>query len=119
MARVLIVDDARFMRRVVADVLTAAGHEVAGEADDGTKVLDSFRELRPDVVTLDITMPGKDGLEVLRELLGQEPEARIVMCTAVGQEPKVMEAMRIGARDYVVKPFRAERLAEAIDAALA
>lgn len=119
MARVLIVDDARFMRRVVAEVLSAAGHEVAGEADDGNQVLDRFRELQPDVVTLDITMPGKDGIDVLRELLDEHPDARIVMCTAVGQEPKVIEAMRIGARDYVVKPFRAERLTEAIEAALA
>lgn len=119
MARVLIVDDARFMRRVVADVLRGAGHEVAGEADDGTQVLERFRELQPDVVTLDVTMPGRDGIEVLRELLAEHPEARIVMCTAVGQEPKVIEAMRIGARDYVVKPFRPERLAAAVEAALA
>lgn len=119
MARVLIVDDARFMRRVVADVVSAAGHEVAGEAHDGTLVLERYRELRPDVVTLDVTMPGKDGLTVLRELLEEHPDARVVMCTAVGQEPKVMEAMRIGAREYVLKPFRAERLEQAIAVALA
>jgi len=119
MARILIVDDALFMRRVVADVVVAAGHVVAGEAHDGTQVLDRFNELRPDVVTLDITMPGKDGIQVLRELLDEHPDARIVMCSAVGQEPKVIEAMRLGARDYVVKPFRAERLTEAIESALA
>lgn len=118
MARVLIVDDARFMRRVVADVLVAAGHEIAGEATDGSEVLEQFDALRPDVVTLDITMPDRDGLDVLRELMERHPDARIVMCSAVGQEPKVIEAMRLGARDYVVKPFRAERLAEAVAAAL-
>lgn len=119
MARVLIVDDARFMRRVVADVLIAAGHEIAGEAADGTEVLAQFEALHPDVVTLDITMPDRDGLDVLRELMKRHPDARIVMCSAVGQEPKVIEAMRLGARDYVVKPFRADRLAEAVTAALA
>lgn len=119
MASVLVVDDAQLIRRMLQDTLQTAGHEVVGEAVDGEEAVRLFRELRPDLVTLDVTMPGKDGLQVLREIMQFDPQARIVMCTAVGQEPKVIEALDAGAREYVVKPFTRERVLQAIDSALA
>jgi two-component system chemotaxis response regulator CheY len=119
MARVLVVDDAAFMRKMLSDVLAKAGHEVIGEGANGNDAVSQYQELRPDIMTLDITMPEKDGLTALREILSVEPAARIVMCSALGQESKVLEAIRSGAKDFVVKPFQAERVAYAIHKALA
>ncbi len=118
MARVLVVDDAAFMRKVLTDALVAGGHEVVGEAADGNAALAAFQELRPELTTLDITMPDKDGLATLRELLAAAPHARVVICSALGQEAKVIEAIKLGARDFVVKPFDAERLLGAVEKAL-
>jgi two-component system, chemotaxis family, chemotaxis protein CheY len=118
MARVLVVDDAVFMRRLVSDALAKGGHEVIGEAANGTEAVQRYQELRPEVTTLDITMPEKDGVSALREILYLDPAARVVMCSALGQESKVLEAIRCGARDFVVKPFEAERLQAAVDKAL-
>jgi two-component system, chemotaxis family, chemotaxis protein CheY len=114
MARVLVVDDAAFMRKVLSDTLSKGGHEIVGEASNGTEAIDRFRELRPELTTLDITMPGKDGLTALREILSFDPSARIVMCSALGQESKVLEAIRAGATDFVVKPFQPERVLDAV-----
>jgi two-component system chemotaxis response regulator CheY len=119
MARVLVVDDAAFMRKMLSDVLAKAGHEVVGEGANGNDAVERFQELRPDIMTLDITMPEKDGLAALREILAAEPAARIVMCSALGQETKVLEAIKAGAKDFVVKPFQPNRVVEAIDKALA
>jgi len=119
MARVLVVDDAVFMRRMVADALTKGGHEVIGEAANGSEALQQYQELRPEVTTLDITMPEKDGVTTLREIMFFDPAARVVMCSALGQESKVLEAIRAGAKDFVVKPFEAERLQTAVEKALA
>jgi two-component system, chemotaxis family, chemotaxis protein CheY len=119
MARVLVVDDAAFMRKMLADMLIEGGHEVVGEAASGSEAVDRFAELQPDVMTLDITMPEKDGLTVLREVVGQHPSARVVMCSALGQESKVLEAIKAGARDFVVKPFQADRVLSAVGKALA
>lgn len=119
MARVLVVDDAAFMRKVLTDALTAAGHEVVGEAGDGNEAVERFRELKPDLATLDITMPEKDGLTALKEILSLDPGARVVMCSALGQESKVLEAIKSGAKDFVVKPFQAERVLQAVQSALA
>ena len=118
MARVLVVDDAAFMRKLVSDTLVKAGHEVVGEAANGFEAIDSYRTLKPDLATLDITMPEKDGLAALREIIDLDPDARIVMCSALGQESKVLEALKLGARDFVVKPFQAGRVADAIAKAL-
>jgi len=118
MARVLVVDDAVFMRRMVADALTKGGHEVIGEAANGTEAVQQYQELRPEVTTLDITMPEKDGVTTLREIMFFDPAARVVMCSALGQESKVLEAIRAGAKDFVVKPFEAERLQTAVEKAL-
>ena len=119
MARVLVVDDAAFMRKVLTDALAQGGHEVVGEAGNGNEAVARYEELRPDVITLDITMPEKDGLQALREILVSDPAARIVMCSALGQESKVLESIKSGAKDFVVKPFQPERVLQAVDRALA
>jgi two-component system chemotaxis response regulator CheY len=118
MARVLIVDDAAFMRKMLSDVLAKAGHEVVGEGANGEEAVAQYQSLRPDIMTLDITMPEKDGLAALREILTIEPGAKIVMCSALGQESKVLEAIKSGAKDFVVKPFQADRVLDAIGKAL-
>jgi two-component system chemotaxis response regulator CheY len=119
MARVLVVDDAAFMRKMVSDALSKAGHEVIGEACNGAEAVESFRALKPELTTLDITMPEKDGLQALGEIMTLDPSARVIMCSALGQESKVLESIKLGARDFVVKPFKPERVLEAVGKALA
>jgi two-component system, chemotaxis family, chemotaxis protein CheY len=119
MARVLVVDDAAFMRKMVSDALAKGGHEVVGEAADGQEAIERFQELSPDLLTLDITMPEKDGLQALKEIVALDPGARVVMCSALGQESKVLEAIKSGAKDFVVKPFQPDRVLEAVSKALA
>src|SRR3954466_2249255 len=110
MARVLVVDDAAFMRKMVSDALAKGGHEVVGEAGNGVEALSQYQALKPDLVTLDITMPEKDGLAALGEIVAADPSARVVMCSALGQESKVLEAIKLGAKDFVVKPFQPARV---------
>ena len=119
MARVLIVDDAAFMRKVLSDALSSGGHEVVGEAANGIEAVQRFQELRPEVTTLDITMPEKDGLAALADIMAADPSAKVVMCSALGQESKVLEAIKLGAKDFVVKPFQSARVIEAVGKALA
>jgi two-component system chemotaxis response regulator CheY len=119
MARVLVVDDAAFMRKMVTDALTGGGHEIVGEAGNGDEAIARYQELRPEVMTLDITMPEKDGLSALKEIIALDPGAKVVMCSALGQESKVLESIKLGAKDFVVKPFQADRVLSAIDKALA
>jgi two-component system chemotaxis response regulator CheY len=119
MARVLVVDDAAFMRKMLSDVLGKAGHDVVGEAANGAEAVAQFQALRPDIMTLDITMPEKDGLAALKEIIAVEPSAKVIMCSALGQESKVLEAIKAGAKDFVVKPFQPPRVLEAIEKALA
>ena len=119
MARILVVDDAAFMRKMVSDALTKGGHEVVGEAGNGTEAVTRFQELKPELTTLDITMPEKDGLTALREIIAIDPSARVIMCSALGQESKVLESIKAGARDFVVKPFQPDRVIEAVGKALA
>jgi two-component system, chemotaxis family, chemotaxis protein CheY len=119
MARVLVVDDAAFMRKMVSDALATGGHEVVGEAGNGVEAIARFQELKPDLMTLDITMPEKDGLTALAEIVAADPSARVVMCSALGQESKVLEAIKLGAKDFVVKPFQPARVIEAVGKALA
>ena len=119
MARILVVDDAAFMRKMVSDALTKGGHEVVGEAGNGTEAVTRFQELKPELTTLDITMPEKDGLAALKEIIELDPGARVIMCSALGQESKVLEAVKSGAKDFVVKPFQADRVIDAVGKALA
>jgi two-component system chemotaxis response regulator CheY len=119
MARVLVVDDAAFMRKMVSDALVKGGHEVIGEAGNGVEAVEQFQALRPDLMTLDITMPEKDGLAALADIMAADPTAKVVMCSALGQESKVLEAIKLGAKDFVVKPFQPDRVIEAVGKALA
>src|SRR4051794_30997858 len=119
MARVLVVDDAVFMRKLVSDALAGGGHEVIGEASNGQEAVERYQELRPEVVTLDITMPCKDGLAALKEIVALDPSARVVMCSALGQESKVLESIKAGAKDFIVKPFQPDRVLGAIEKATA
>src|ERR1700753_2541403 len=118
MARVLVVDDAAFMRKLLSDALVSGGHEVVGEAGNGAEAVGRFQELPSELTTLDITMPEKDGLAALAEIMAINPSARVVMCSALGQEGKVLEAVKLGAKDFVVKPFQPPRVLEDVDKAL-
>ncbi|HEY8485044.1 MAG TPA: response regulator [Longimicrobiales bacterium] len=119
MARtVLICDDAIFMRSMLADVLKQAGFEVAGEAETGAEAVQRYRELRPDLVTMDIVMPDMDGIEAVRQIIKEFPDAKILMCSAMGQQALVVEAIQAGARDFVVKPFQPSRVLEAVQRVL-
>ena len=118
MARVLVADDAAFMRKMVSDALSKGGHEVVGEAGNGLEAIAQFQALKPDLMTLDITMPEKDGLAALKEIIAVDPGAKVVMCSALGQESKVLESIKLGAKDFVVKPFQADRVLSAIEKAL-
>jgi two-component system chemotaxis response regulator CheY len=118
MARILVVDDAMFIRHIIGDLLTQHGHEVVGEASNGIEAVAQYRELRPDVTTLDITMPELDGISALREILAEDPAAKVIMCSALKEKPKVLEALQAGARDYILKPVRPERVLEAVEKVL-
>jgi two-component system chemotaxis response regulator CheY len=119
MARILVVDDAAFMRKKVSDALIKGGHEVVGEAGNGQEAIDRFQELKPELTTLDITMPEKDCLTALREIIELDPNARVIMCWALGQLSTVLESITSGARHFVVKPFQADRVLEGVGMALA
>ncbi|MFQ5515110.1 MAG: response regulator [Myxococcota bacterium] len=116
--RVVIADDAAFMREMLREILSDGGYEIVGEAGEGESLLRSFDELHPDVVTLDIVMPGKSGLEVLRELRARDPGVCVVMCSALGQESLVMQALEEGAREYIIKPFKPDQVLGTIAKAL-
>lgn len=118
MPNVLVVDDAAFMRMMIKDILTKNGLTVAGEAENGAVAVEKYRELKPDLVTMDITMPEKDGIAALKDILAIDKKARIVMCSAMGQQAMVIEAIQAGARDFIVKPFKPERVIDAINKTL-
>ncbi|MBL4938018.1 response regulator [Clostridium sp. YIM B02515] len=114
MSKVLIVDDAAFMRMMIKDILEKNGFEVVGEANNGIKAVEIYKKEKPDVVTMDITMPDMDGIEAVKEIRSFDPGAKIIMCSAMGQQTMVMDAIRAGARDFIVKPFQPDRVLEAI-----
>jgi two-component system chemotaxis response regulator CheY len=116
---VLICDDAAFMRSLLSDILTDAGFQVVGEAQNGAEAVDKFRQLRPDLVTMDILMPDMGGIDAVREIVKLEPRAKVLMCSAMGQHSLVLEAIRAGATDFVVKPFQPSRVLEAVQRVLA
>ena len=117
--RVLIADDAAFMREMLRDILTDQDFEVCAEVADGNEAVTAYAEHSPDLVTLNIVMPRKSGLEALREIMQSDPGACIVMCSALGQEALVMEALEAGARDFVVKPFKPDHVIDVVEKALA
>ncbi len=116
--KVLIVDDAAFMRMMLKDILGKNGFEIIGEAENGKVGVDKFRELKPDLVTMDITMPELDGISAVKMIKQVDKNARIVMCSAMGQQAMVIDAIQAGARDFIVKPFQPERVIEAVQKAL-
>ena len=114
MASVLIVDDAAFMRMMIKDILSKNGFEIAGEAANGAEAVEKFKELSPDLVTMDITMPEMDGIQALKEIKQVDGGAKVIMCSAMGQQAMVIDAIQSGAKDFIVKPFQADRVLEAI-----
>lgn len=112
--RVLIVDDAAFMRMMIKDILEKNGFDVVGEANNGLKAVELYKAEKPDVVTMDITMPDMDGIEAVKAIREMDPAAKIIMCSAMGQQTMVMDAIKAGAKDFIVKPFQADRVLEAI-----
>ncbi len=118
MAKILIVDDAAFMRMMVKDILVKGGHEVVGEGENGVKAVEKYKELSPELVLMDITMPELDGIGAVRQIKAFDPNAKIIMCSAMGQQAMVLEAIQAGARDFIVKPFQQERIIEAVDKCL-
>lgn len=116
--RILIVDDAMFMRTAVRKILGEAGYEIVGEAENGELAVKKYGELKPDAVIMDITMPVMDGIAAAKSILSSDPKARIVMCTALGQQNLVLEALKAGAKDYIIKPFLPARVVEGMNKAL-
>jgi two-component system chemotaxis response regulator CheY len=114
MTRVLIVDDAAFMRMMIKDILEKNGYEVVAEANNGIKAVEMYKKEKPDIVTMDITMPDMDGIEAVKAIREFDPDAKIIMCSAMGQQSMVMDAIRAGAKDFVVKPFQPDRVLEAM-----
>lgn len=116
--RILIVDDAAFMRMMIKDILTKNGYEVVAEASDGMQAVEKYLELHPDLVTMDITMPEMDGITALKKIKEADPNAVVIMCSAMGQQAMVIDAIQAGAKDFIVKPFQADRVIEAIKKAI-
>lgn len=112
--RIMIVDDAAFMRMMLKDIFTRHGFEVVGEAENGLVAVEMYKEKRPDLVTMDITMPEMDGVAALRAIRSFDPNAQVVMCSAMGQQGMVIEAIQSGAKDFIVKPFQEDRVVEAV-----
>lgn len=117
MAKILIIDDSAFMRMMLKDILGKNGHEIA-EAENGVEGVEKYMQLKPDLVAMDIVMPGITGIEAVREIMKKDPEASIIMISALGQEAMVKEALEAGAKDFIVKPFKKEKVIEAVNKVL-
>ncbi|MCR5831702.1 MAG: response regulator [Lachnospiraceae bacterium] len=111
---ILICDDAAFMRMMIKDILSKNGYNVAGESENGAKAVEKYSELKPDLVLMDITMPEMDGIQALKKLKESDPSALVIMCSAMGQQAMVIESIQAGAKDFIVKPFQADRVIEAV-----
>ncbi|AEH60442.1 response regulator receiver protein [Methanosalsum zhilinae DSM 4017] len=115
MAKIMIVDDAAFMRMVIKDILTKNGHEVVGEAVDGLDAVNKYGELKPELVFLDIVMPNMEGIDALKKIIEMDNNAKVVMCSSIGQQSVVTEAIKVGAQDFIVKPFDASKVLEVVN----
>ncbi len=111
---ILICDDAAFMRMMIKDILTKNGYNIAGEAENGAKAVEKYAEVKPDLVLMDITMPEMDGIAALKKIKELDPNASVIMCSAMGQQAMVIESIQSGAKDFIVKPFQADRVIEAV-----
>lgn len=118
MAKILVVDDAKFMRMTLANIINKSEHEIVGEGENGRHAVELYRELQPDLVTMDITMPEMSGLEAVKAIKAEFPNAKIIMCSAMGQQKMVVEAIEAGAKDFIVKPFDETRVLDAINRVL-
>jgi len=118
MAKIMLVDDAAFMRMMVKNALTKSGYDNFVEAQDGAEAVKKYAEEKPDMVIMDITMPNMDGLQALKKIRESDPNAKIVMCTAMGQEGMVVDAIKSGEKDFIVKPFNAERIVQTVNTIL-
>jgi two-component system chemotaxis response regulator CheY len=118
MASILIVDDAAFMRMMIKDILSKNGFNVVGEAENGLRAVEKYKELSPDLVIMDITMPEMDGIQSVKQIKALNSSAKIIMCSAMGQQAMVIESIQAGARDFIVKPFQADRVVEAVKKAI-
>lgn len=116
--KILICDDAAFMRMMIKDILTKSGYEIAGEAENGKVAVEKYQETKPDLVLMDITMPEMDGIQALKKIKEIDPGATVVMCSAMGQQAMVIESIQTGAKDFIVKPFQADRVVEAVKKAV-
>ena len=116
--RILLVDDAAFMRMMIKDILVKNGFTVCGEGQDGFEAIEKYKTLQPDLVIMDITMPNMDGLAALKEIKKENPNAKVVMCSAMGQESYVVDAIKSGASDFIVKPFQADRIVSTVSKVL-
>ena len=114
MAKVMICDDAAFMRMMIKDILTKNGYNVVGEAENGLKAVEKYNETKPDLVLMDITMPEMDGIQALKKIKEIDANANVIMCSAMGQQAMVIESIQSGAKDFIVKPFQADRVLEAV-----
>ncbi|MGN0375836.1 MAG: response regulator [Butyrivibrio sp.] len=111
---ILICDDAAFMRMMIKDILTKNGYTVIGEAENGVRAVEKYNELNPDLVLMDITMPEMDGIQALKKIKENDSKASVIMCSAMGQQAMVIESIQSGAKDFIVKPFQADRVLEAV-----
>ncbi len=118
MAKIMVVDDAAFMRMMLKDILTKSGYEVIGEAENGLRAVERYNELSPDLTLMDITMPELDGIQAVKRIKEIDPNAKIIMCSAMGQQAMVLESIQAGARDFIVKPFQKDRIVEAVSKVL-
>jgi len=116
--KILIVDDAAFMRMMIKNILMKNGYEIVGEAENGKMAVNLYSETKPDLVTMDITMPEMDGIEAVKAIRSKDSSASIIMCSAMGQQSMVMDAIQAGAKDFIVKPFQQDRLLQAIERVL-
>lgn len=114
MAKFMIVDDAAFMRSFLSNIILESGHEVIAEASNGQEAVQMFKRVRPDIITMDITMPDMDGISAIKHILNLDPKAKIIMCSAMGQQKMVLDAIAAGAKDFIIKPFQKDRVMESI-----
>ena len=112
--KILVADDANFMRTMIKNIFREAGYEVIGEASNGDEAIEKYQELKPDIVTMDITMPGMDGIAATKRICNEDPDAKIIICSAMGQQALIIKALQAGARDFIVKPFEKDRVINAV-----
>ncbi|HHX77617.1 MAG TPA: response regulator [Firmicutes bacterium] len=117
--RILVTDDTAFMRMTLKNILQKNGYEIAGEAEDGIQAVEKYQQIKPDLVTMDITMPNMDGITAIKEIMKIDSNAKIVVCSAMGQKSLVIDALSAGAKDFIVKPFQPDRILDAVRRVLA